>query len=79
VILLAVDDDILEYDELLTMTIMIPDQLMKIGVLLGDVNMTTVNITDNDSKNYLVMHVLFIYDFYYTQGLQQACHLPLLL
>ena len=53
-ILLAVDDDILEYDELLTMTIMIPDQLMKIGVLLGDVNITTVNITDNDSENNIV-------------------------
>ena len=51
VTLLAVDDDIVEYDELLTMSIMIPDQLMDIGVLLGDVNMTTVNITDNDSEN----------------------------
>jgi len=42
-----------EYDELLTMSIMIPDQLMDIGILLGDVNMTTINITDNDSENYM--------------------------
>ena len=54
VTLLAVDDDIVEYDELLTLSIMIPDQLMKIGVLLGDVNMTTVNITDNDSESNIV-------------------------
>jgi len=50
VTLLAVDDDIVEYDELLTMSIMIPDQLMDIGFLLGDVNITTINITDNDSE-----------------------------
>jgi len=53
VTLLAVDDDIVEYDELLTMSITIPDQLMDIGILLGDVNMTTINITDNDSENYM--------------------------
>ena len=51
VTLLAVDDDIVEYDELLTMSIMIPDQLMDIGVLPGGVTMTTINITDNDSEN----------------------------
>ena len=72
VTLLVVDDDIVEYDELLTMSIMIPDQLMGIGILLGDINMTTINITDNDGRNY--MHACNICNaISHIQELQQAC------
>ena len=48
--LLAVDDDILEYNESLTVSFNNTDQLLDIGVLVGD-NMTVV-IVDNDSKNW---------------------------
>ena len=49
VTVLAIDDDIAEFEESFSLSIKISNQLKDIGVLPRNVN-TTINITDNDSE-----------------------------
>ena len=45
----TIDDNITEFQESLSLSIKLSNQLKDIGVLLRNVN-TTINITDNDSE-----------------------------
>ena len=45
----TVDDEVVEYPESFSLSIIISDQLKNIGIIPRDI-ITTINITDDDSK-----------------------------
>ena len=51
IILEANDDDVVEYDEVLTLNIKITNDLMEIGILPGTFNKMNATIIETDSKS----------------------------
>ena len=51
IILEAIDDDVVEYDEVLTLKIDITDELMEIGIMPGVLNEMTATIVETDGKS----------------------------
>lgn len=51
--IVAVDDNVLEYNESVAINFKNVDQLLDIGVLLGDINDMTIFIIDNDGKDLI--------------------------